>query len=223
MNIFYETIKWVQIISTAVFLVMFLGKTFYLRKKDGLNPIKLRSGDGKANRFFSILSVIIVNIWIALILLYLLSERFNGWLQFMRIELLDPPWLKIAGLVILVLAFIIFIIAQLTLGNSWRLGIDRAHPGRLVTRKIYAFSRHPIYLFFDLYFFSIFLLNANLVFLILMAIMALTLHLQIETEERFLLEIHGGEYQSYIDKVGKYITILRKAENNRISQSDTIE
>ena len=172
--------------------------------------------------FFSILSVLLVNIWIAFLLLYLLNGRFYTWLSVLRVEALNRIWVKIPGLAILLLAFAIFITAQFALGNSWRLGIDKMHPGRLVTKNIYSLSRHPIYLFFDLYFFSIFLLSANLVFLIFTAAITAILHFQILAEEKFLTDIHGITYREYTSRVGKYWTMPWRSGFGK-EQSDTIE
>ena len=139
------------------------------------------------------------------------------------IEVLNSIWVKIPGLAVLVSAFILFIWAQLALGNSWRLGIDRRHPGKLVTREIYSLSRHPIYLFFDLYFFAVFLLNANLVFLLFNIIIASVLHLQIMAEEKFMSDYYGAPYKEYASRVGMYFSLSRVTGLQDIGQSDTPE
>ena len=53
-------------------------------------------------------------------------------------------WFVVAGVLILILALLSF-------GNSWRIGIDTRTPGQLVTTGIFAFSRNPIFVFMDLY------------------------------------------------------------------------
>jgi len=221
LNIFDEILKWVQITSIAVFLVLFLGKTLYLRRKMRLNAIILQPGKGRNNSLFSMVSVLVVNAWIAFILFYLLNATFRGWLEILDVEVLNSVWVKIPGLAVLVSAFILFIWAQLALGNSWRLGIDRRHPGKLVTREIYSLSRHPIYLFFDLYFFAVFLLNANLVFLLFNITIASVLHLQIMAEEKFMSEYYGVPYKEYASRVGMYFSLSRVSGLQDMEQSDT--
>ena len=223
MLIFDETVRWIQISSTAVFLVLLMGKTIYLRRKERLNAIIFGSGRERSSSLFSILSVLAVNIWIAFILFYHLHEGFYSGLSPLRISGIDAIWVKIIGLILLLTAFAILIIAQLALGNSWRLGIDRIHPGRLVTGDIYSYSRHPIYLFFDLYFFSVFLLSANLVFLMFTVVIALILHLQALAEEKFLISIHGTAYRDYISRVGMYITVAPGSSLQDARQSDTTD
>ncbi len=223
MLIFDEAVRWIQISSTAAFLLLLMGKTFYLRRKERLNAIILGSGREKGNSLFSILSVLVVNIWIAFMLLYHLHEGFYSWLSYLRISSIDAIWVKIIGLIMLLMAFAIFVTAQLALGNSWRLGIDRIHPGRLVTGDIYSYSRHPIYMFFDLYFFSVFLLSANLVFLMFAAVIAVILHLQALAEEKFLISMHGNTYRDYISRVGMYITIVPSNGLQDAGQSDTTD
>jgi protein-S-isoprenylcysteine O-methyltransferase Ste14 len=223
LDFFYEIIKWAEIASTGIFLIIFLGKTFYLRRKSGLNAIILRHGNGINGNIFVIASVILVNIWIAFILLCLLNETFRKWLNPLHVAIMDVIWIKIIGLILLITSFIFFISAQIALGNSWRLGIDRQHPGRLVTEGIYSISRHPIYLFFDLYFLSIFLLNSNIVFLIFTVIISIILHLLILSEEKYMIEFYGAVYKKYKIEVKRYLSPVRIFNSDSIGQDNIVE
>lgn len=220
MQIFGEIVKWIQISSTGIFLLLLLGKTLYLRRKEGLNAIIFGHDRERTNTLLSILSVFVVNTWIAFILLYYLSHGFYSRLSPLEISFLDNIGVKIVGLMILLLAFAIFVMAQAALGNSWRLGIDRTHPGRLITGNIYAVSRHPIYLFFDLYFFSVFLMSANMVFLLFTAVIAVILHYQAIQEEKFLYSLYGQDYIKYTSRVGRYITMPWRNSLQVPGQSD---
>lgn len=112
---------------------------------------------------------------------------------------------KIIGLVIVAIGFIFLIVAQINLGNSWRLGIDTVHPGKLVTRGIYSISRHPMYVFFNLYFLGTFFLNANFIFLIYFVLIVVNLHFQALQEERFLKDTFEKKYTDYISKTARYL------------------
>lgn len=78
-------------------------------------------------------------------------------------------------------------------------------PGRLVTWGIYAISRHPIYLFFNLYFLGTFLINGTLIFLLFALVIAGNLHLQILNEEEFLQRTYGRAYQEYCLRTYRYL------------------
>ncbi len=223
MDFFYEIVKWIEITSTGIFLIMFLGKTIYLRRKAGLNAIVLRPQKGINGSIFGIASVILVNIWIAFMLFYLLNATFRTWLNPFYIAIMDVVWIRICGLMLLIIAFIFFISAQIALGNSWRLGIDRQHPGKLVTGGVYSISRHPIYLFFNIYFFSIFLLNSNIVFLIFTVFISIILHLQILFEEKYMTDLYGMLYKKYKAEVVCYLSPLRIFTLNSAGRDNTIE
>lgn len=112
--------------------------------------------------------------------------------------------LRIAGVTLSVIALAIFVSALISFGHSWRVGIDRIHPGELVTTGIFALTRNPIYLFLDLYFFSVWLIYSNLFFLFFALIIILVNHHLIRQEEQFLLKQYGEEYRNYLRKVRQY-------------------
>ena len=92
------------------------------------------------------------------------------------------------------------------MGNSWRLGIDNKNPGKLVTNGIFSISRHPIYLFFNLYFFGAFFVSGDLIFIVFAILLSIIMHIQMLREENFLLSVYGKEYKDYMDNVGRYFT-----------------
>uniref|UniRef100_A0A7V1EHU3 Isoprenylcysteine carboxylmethyltransferase family protein n=1 Tax=candidate division WOR-3 bacterium TaxID=2052148 RepID=A0A7V1EHU3_UNCW3 len=71
--------------------------------------------------------------------------------------------------------FIIFSAHFRLLLYRW-IGINDESINRLVTDGIYAYTRNPIYLFFDSFWFGIFIINGDIVLLILLIILSLTLH-----------------------------------------------
>ena len=108
------------------------------------------------------------------------------------------------GAAIAGVGILIFVLALLSFGNSWRVGIDTRTPGPLITSGLFAFSRNPIFLFMDLYLAGTFLLNGRLVFLLIAFAGILGLHRQILREERFLSGHHGEAYQKYCARTPRY-------------------
>lgn len=83
---------------------------------------------------------------------------------------------------------------------------DGVHPGSLATGGIFALSRNPIYLCFDIFFAGTFLVEGSPLFLLLAIVMIVLLHALICREERFLKETYGQEYLDYCSRTKRYLT-----------------
>jgi protein-S-isoprenylcysteine O-methyltransferase Ste14 len=118
--------------------------------------------------------------------------------------LVDNIATRTLGALILCAAVVLYGQAVNSLGTSWRLGIDRATPGPLVTRGVYRWIRHPIYAAFDLLFAASFLVLGRLIFLVLAFIWLPLMHCFMVREERFLAELYDGPYRDYCRGVGRY-------------------
>ena len=126
------------------------------------------------------------------------------------LKLIDNTAAKAVGSLLLTAGVVIYGMALIVFGNSWRLGIDRETPGGLVTTGIFAWTRNPIYLAFDLLFIGMFLVQGRLVFMLLAGILILMIHETICREERFLRGQYGEAYRDYCARVGRYVTVRGK-------------
>lgn len=194
----------VQLAGLALFLCIFLGRTLYLRIRQKIAAVTLDLRKGWRG-LVEVVLFSLVNIWAVEVVLYAIQADFRLFPAVLHTRLLDGVLAQAAGVVLLVVGFALFIRAIRDLGISWRLGVDEKRPGELVTTGIYAVSRHPIYLFFNLYFWGTFLLNGTVVFLLFALAIAVNLHLQILVEEEFLLRRYGPVYQSYRLRTGRYL------------------
>ncbi|MBM3710653.1 MAG: isoprenylcysteine carboxylmethyltransferase family protein [Actinobacteria bacterium] len=198
---------YIQIVSLAFFLFLVIGKTIYLRKKEKISAIKINIFTREGlKHVFEIIMFVSVNIWTFGLLAYALKDAFGTFSSLPEYKLFNFLYLKILGLFFIISGFVFFVLALLNLGSSWRLGIDDKNPGKLVTSGIYSLSRHPIYLFFNLYFFGTFLINGNIIFLIFTIILAAVLHIQLLREEKFLIKVFGKKYTDYMQNVSRYFT-----------------
>ncbi len=113
---------------------------------------------------------------------------------------------RIIGAAMSVIGTIVFIIAVLTMRDSWRAGVSKTDKTELITNGIYQISRNPAFLGFDLLHIGILLMFFNWILCCLTAFAVIMYHLQIvNVEEVFLLATFGNEYLQYKKKVCRYI------------------
>ncbi len=72
-----------------------------------------------------------------------------------------PRGVRIAGFVTGMTCDAIFLAAVLCIKDSWRAGIPENDKTDIVTSGIYAFSRNPAFLGFDIMYIGVFLMYAN--------------------------------------------------------------
>ena len=204
-----------QLLALALFLILVVGRTMHLLIHKKVNPITLDLARKGRAGLMEILLFASVNLWAVAVVLCTLSLERPPFAWICNVQLVDAMPAKLLGVTVIICAFVTFVLALSALGNSWRLGIDQNHPGRLVTTGIYAYSRNPIYLFFDLYFLGTFLINGSLFFLIMTVLVVLNLHYQILQEERFLASTHGATYDAYCARTARYIAWPNPARSRR--------
>ncbi|MDR0434849.1 MAG: isoprenylcysteine carboxylmethyltransferase family protein [Gracilibacteraceae bacterium] len=110
-----------------------------------------------------------------------------------------------AGLALCLIALIGMAASLLSFGDSFRVGIDEQKPDKLVTAGMFAFSRNPIYVCFNMFFAGQFLIHRNIIIAAGAACFALTIHRQILREENFLRSHYGADYEAYCQKVRRYL------------------
>lgn len=134
------------------------------------------------------------------------SSGFHVGPAFVRQVIVDSIFVKVLGGIALGGGILLYALALHHLGASWRLGIDRMAPGPLVTTGIYARTRHPIYVAFDLLFIGTFLMAGHIIFLVLALVWVPVMHASMLREERFLMELYGDAYREYCQRVGRYFS-----------------
>lgn len=109
------------------------------------------------------------------------------------------------GIVLMLIALVLFIVSVKTMKTSWRVGIDKENKTKLVTNGIFSISRNPVFLSFDLILISLVLVYPNVIVLLLSVIDIYSINLQIKEEEKHLINQFGDEYKKYCKKVRRYI------------------
>lgn len=115
-------------------------------------------------------------------------------------------WIRVLGCILGILGVGVFVISILTMRDSWRAGVPNDEKTELVTTGIYAYSRNPAFLGFDLIYLSILFMFFNWGLLVITVLTVVMFHLQIvKVEEDFLIKTFGEEYLDYRKKVCRYI------------------
>nr|WP_315028062.1 isoprenylcysteine carboxylmethyltransferase family protein [uncultured Chryseobacterium sp.] len=189
------------------FIIAFLGISLNVARKIGKSPSVFPNDDSAyayIGRYFklTLFALFVYTIFI-LCLPGIMQEIF-------MIGFLDVSILKYIGIVLMVLALIGVITAQLQMRDSWRIGIDHEVKTTLVTHGLFAISRNPIFLGMILSLLGFFLLFPTLIAFIFLLVGNLLMQIQIRLEEEYLLKQHGTMYLTYKNKVGRMLSLYEK-------------
>lgn len=128
---------------------------------------------------------------------------FLGWNEL-------PAHARFTGFCIGVLGDLLFGISVACMKDSWRAGIPDRDRTALVTEGIYAHSRNPAFLSFDLMYTGVGLMYGNWLTAIFTVFAMVMLHLQILQEEKYLTGVFGGAYTAYKRQVFRYLGRRKK-------------
>ena len=177
----------------AVFYGIYLIKQ-WRQKHRGIRTMQIGRGkDAQTHTVETLMGIATVGIIPA----QLLSIAF-GWSHL-------PANARFTGFCIGMLGDLIFLISVLCMKDSWRAGIPDRDRTELVTDGIYAFSRNPAFLGFDLQYIGVLLMFCNLLTAAFTVFAVSMLHLQILQEERYLTAAFGPEYLQYRRHVLRYL------------------
>lgn len=199
-----EYVDYFQLIFLILFYTLFSGRTLLLSIK-GVQVFVLGKGKKGINRLLEIGFFVLFLFWTIVIIFKALHVPFRFLPPFLMDELFDYLVLDITGIILDSVGIIIFIAALLSFGISWRVGIDKKKPDKLVTNGIFSITRNPIFIFIDLYFIGTWCIYSNLLFLLCSLIVIVGIHFHIKKEENFLLSHYGKAYEEYTKKVRRYI------------------
>lgn len=119
---------------------------------------------------------------------------------------LEGALADVFGVTLSSLGITLTVLAQLAMGDAWRIGVDPLERTELVSHGPFALVRNPIYAAMIPAFTGIALLAANIATLAgaTLVLVALELHTRL-IEEPYLLTVHGEQYASYAARVGRFM------------------
>ena len=185
--------RMLALLILAVFYGIYLIKQ-WRQKRRGIRTMQIGRGKGTQTHTVETLMGIAA---VGIIPAQLLSIGF-GWSHL-------PANARFSGFCIGMLGDLIFLISVLCMKDSWRAGIPDTDKTELVTGGIYAYSRNPAFLGFDLQYIGVLLMYCNLLTGMFTVFAIVMLHLQILQEERYLTAAFGTEYLDYRRRVLRYL------------------
>jgi protein-S-isoprenylcysteine O-methyltransferase Ste14 len=205
-------INYFQLTALLFFLILIVGRSLYLWFAHGVRTFVLGRGKKGIGGVLEVLFFLGFFFWIAEVILSSIPTDVRLGPSVLEVKIVDAPAAQIVGVVMVAAGLALFIWALLSFGASWRVGIDKGAPGRLITTGAFGFSRNPIFLSLDVYFVGTFLINGTIVFFLISLIVILGTHYQIVQEEKHLRKSYGPVYDAYCAKTGRYVTLGRRAE-----------
>jgi protein-S-isoprenylcysteine O-methyltransferase Ste14 len=125
----------------------------------------------------------------------------SNWLDFANYTL--PTWGGWVGVVLIVLALIVFWRAHADLKTNWSPSLEIREKHELITRGIYGYIRHPMYASQWLWVLAQPLLLQNwLAGWLDLVVFIFFYLLRVRAEEKMMIDAFGEQYKEYMKKVG---------------------
>ncbi|HEY5238502.1 MAG TPA: isoprenylcysteine carboxylmethyltransferase family protein [Rhizomicrobium sp.] len=187
-------------------LTAIAASTLYLAalmaRRDGVKAIVLPSGDD-AHAFIGGVFKVFIVLGAAFCVAYAINPSVTAWLG--PLDWLVSPAAAWTGLALMAPGTVLVVAAQLGMGKSWRVGIDRENRTGLVSTGLYRFSRNPIYVGMIMIVTGVCLVAPNAVTLAMLAVVTVTVSTQVRLEEEYLSRMHGAAYAAFRTRTRRWI------------------
>lgn len=118
----------------------------------------------------------------------------------------DVTWIRLVGAAIAVLGTALTFLAQLNMGDEWRIGVDTEEQTGLVTDGVFAIVRNPIFSALIVAAVGLAVMVPNPISLIGVVLLIVAIEMQVRSvEEPHLRRLHGEQYAAYEARVGRLI------------------
>jgi protein-S-isoprenylcysteine O-methyltransferase Ste14 len=122
------------------------------------------------------------------------------------VEALDTTFVRVLGIALYAVGLTGVLMAQGTMGGSWRVGVDPSEQTALVTAGPFSIVRNPIYTAMVTTILGLTLIVPSVLAFASLALLLLSLELQTRVvEEPYLMRTHGDHYAAYAASVGRFL------------------
>ncbi len=192
---------WLFVYMLIFHFLLFGLRSWLLWRRTGVNPVTFRNKDDAHDwngRLFTFITLLVT----LTAALYAFGGSWYAWL--VPIPYLENPAVRLAGWALLLLSLPFIFIAQLQMGDSWRIGVDEQEKTALATHGLFGYSRNPIFAGILVSILGFFLVAPNALTLLLAGLSYASVQIQVRLEEAFLREQHGEAYELYCEKVKRW-------------------
>lgn len=182
------------------FIIVFIFPTVRVKRKTGINAYVFNNTNSLQDYIRKVLTLI--NFLVFFIVLVNLFPQVYQY--FIPVKWLEISILKYIGFIIIHLAFLWIVIAQVQMSNSWRVGIDLSKKTELKTKGLFSVSRNPVFLGMLFTLAGLFLILPNAITLLVLVASIWIFQIQVLLEEEYLTKKHGKPYTEYTKKVRRW-------------------
>ena len=125
------------------------------------------------------------------------------------VAVLDSPPVQTVGVVLTIAGIVLTFAAQVSMGASWRVGVDSTETTDLVTDGAFALVRNPIFTAMGITGLGVALVVPNVVSVGGLVTLLVALEMQVRgVEEPYLRRLHGDRWDEYTARVGRFVPWL---------------
>lgn len=183
-------------------LLVVLWRVLSVKKSTGINAFSLLAKTGPQGvivRHFKVAPFISAFVLI-------IYTCFNNLYPYLSpFKWLETPLTFFIGAALLLLSLVWIVIAQIQMGQSWRIGIDTTSKTELKKHGLFSISRNPIFFGVKITMIGFFFVLPNAITLMLMVLDYTLINIQVALEEEYLLSVHGESYHDYCTSVRRWI------------------
>jgi len=184
------------------FTVAFVLPSYRVWKRTGANPVTFRGADNAHDYVGKLFKIVMLGLTLVVILYAFAPQVYS---LLLPVVWLENQIIQIVGIVLLLLSLGWTVLAQIQMGNSWRIGIDEEKKTALVQSGLFRFSRNPIFLGMIVTLVGVFLTIPNALTLLFLALGFVLIQIQVRLEEEFLTRTQGEEYTVYRRQVRRWL------------------
>jgi len=194
---------YIVVFLVLYFIIVFIFPTVRVKRKTGIIAYVFSNTDSLQDYIRKVLTLINF-----LVFFIVLANLFPNVYQYLiPVKWLEISIIKYIGFVLIHIALLWIVIAQVQMGNSWRVGIDLSARTELKTKGLFSVSRNPIFLGMLITLTGIFLILPNAISLLVFVASIWIFQIQILLEEEYLAKKHGKNYIEYCKNVGRWFKI----------------